>query len=181
MSEADEAPFHVGPETWVEVCYSVLDADGQLVQDGEEHGFVFGRGQLLAAVEQALEGCAAGDHRSIVLNQERAFGPRNEAAVLEVDRSEFPPDVAPGDRFEVENADGALLVFRVLDVGPMAVTVDLNHPLAGQRVTFDVSIRSVRPATVGEINAAEMTLASSDTSHQNLLPKERLLLGPNKR
>jgi FKBP-type peptidyl-prolyl cis-trans isomerase SlyD len=89
--------------------------------------------------------------------------------------------VAPGDRFEVENEDGALLVFRVLDVGPAAVTVDMNHPLAGQRVTFDISIRAVRPATNAEIVAAEKALASAGASHQNLVARERLLQGPNKR
>jgi FKBP-type peptidyl-prolyl cis-trans isomerase SlyD len=181
MNDGSGAPFQVGPETWVEVSYSVLDADGQLVEEGAENGFVFGRGQLLAGLERALEGGAAGDRRSVELDETRAFGRRDEAAVLEVDRSEFPPDAAPGDRFEVENEHGALLVFRVLDVGPEAVVVDLNHPLAGQRVRFELLIRSVRPATDSEIEAAEKALASAGASQQNLLAPERLLQGPKKR
>jgi FKBP-type peptidyl-prolyl cis-trans isomerase SlyD len=171
----------VGPEAWVEVSYSVSDADGQLVQEEGEHGFVFGRGQLLLGLERALEGCAPGDRRTVELSEERAYGPRDESAVVEVEPAEFPADVAPGDRFEVENEAGAVLVLRVLDVGPSAVVVDMNHPLAGQQVRFDILVRAVRPATDSEIQAAEKALAGADASNQNLLAPERLLRGPNKR
>lgn len=181
MNQRGAAPFQVGPETWVEVSYSVSDADGQLVETRAEHGFVFGRGQLLLGLERALEGCAPGDRRSVELNEEHAYGPRDESAVLEVDPVEFPTDAAPGDRFEVENEAGALLVFRVLDVGPAAVVVDLNHPLAGQRVKFDILVRAVRPATASEIAAAENALAGAAASNQNLLAPEHLLRAPNKR
>jgi FKBP-type peptidyl-prolyl cis-trans isomerase SlyD len=132
-------------------------------------------------LEQALEGRMAGQRHHVELRADSAYGPRDEGAIVEVDPEEFPPDVAAGDRYEVENAAGALLIVRVLDVGPSAVTIDLNHPLAGQRVHFDVEITAVRPATHSEIEAAEKSLESQAASKQNLLAPERLLRGPDRR
>src|SRR5690606_5102767 len=105
--------------------YAVFDADGDAVATGPSRlEFVFGLGQLLPAIERALDGLGVGAQRSLTLKARDAYGRRDPKAVLEVDRSEFPPDVAPGDRFEVENEEGAVLVLQVLDVGPETVHLD---------------------------------------------------------
>lgn len=179
--------YQVGPDTVVTLEFAAFDADGDPIATGESRlELVFGRGQLLPAVERAIEGLSAGDRKTIVLRPEEAFGRRKRDAVLEVDRGDFPEDVAPGDRFEMENEAGALLVLRVLDVGPDVVYLDLNHPLAGQEIRFDLAILGVRPATSEELEAAdraiEAALESVDADRGTPvamapIPLERLLRG----
>jgi FKBP-type peptidyl-prolyl cis-trans isomerase SlyD len=180
--------FQVGPDTFVGLEYAVFDADGDAVASGPSHlEFVFGRGQLLPALERALDGLSQGDRRTVTLQARDAYGRRDPRAVLEVDRAEFPEDVAPGDRFEVENEQGAVLVLQVLDVGPDTVHLDLNHPLAGQDIRIDLTVTEVRPATTAELDAAERALeeaaepaASRLSEPMPLIPLESLLRGPGR-
>lgn len=178
--------YRVGPETVVTLEYAAIDEEGDPIAAGESGlEVVIGRGQLLPAIERAIEGLSAGDRKTIVLRPEEAFGRRKRDAIVEVDRGEFPEDVAPGDRFEMENDSGALLVLQVLDVGPDVVYLDLNHPLAGQQIRFDVTILGVRPATSEELEAAERTIAAMESSDvaratpvgMPPIPLERLLRG----
>jgi FKBP-type peptidyl-prolyl cis-trans isomerase SlyD len=150
--------FQVGPDTFVTLSYSVFDAEGDVVADQSQLSCVFGRGQLLPAIEHVLDGMSAGERRTLTLKARDAYGKRDPKAVIEVDRDEFPEDVAPGDRFEMENEAGGLLVLQVLDVGPDSVVVDLNHPLAGQDIRVELHVHEVRPATTSELAEAESML-----------------------
>lgn len=181
-SAASQA-YQVGPEAVVQLAYSVYDADGELVASAEpEHQFVFGFGQLLPRLEQALEGALPGDRREVVLAPGDAFGPRDAGAIIEVDRADFPADIAPGDDFEAENAEGSLLVLRVLEVHDDSVVLDTNHPLAGQKVRFELEVRAVRPATASELSqAAERLERSEPQPGDQLLAPERLLQGRERR
>lgn len=150
--------FQVGPETFVTARVVVFDAEEEEACAPEVTGFVFGMGQLLGPVEQALEGRRAGEVVEVRLGEKDGFGARDPRRILEVDRAEFPPEVSPGDRFEVENLEGGVLVLQVLDVGSDLVVVDTNHPLSGQEVKFLVEIQEVRPASSEELEAAEALL-----------------------
>jgi FKBP-type peptidyl-prolyl cis-trans isomerase SlyD len=166
--------------------YQVFDEEDEPIDDGKnELGVVFGDGVLLPAIEERLEGLRQRDQRSIVLSPEQAFGARDNKAIVEVERDEFPEDVAPGDRFEAEAADGSLVVLSVLDVGPDAVVLDGNHPLAGQALRFEVEVAEVRPATAEELRQAAERLEkagnSPDSEGPALLPVESLLRGPARR
>src|SRR5438128_2345368 len=83
-------------------------------------------------------GLAQGSKRTVLLKPEHAFGQRNPEAQVEVERSEFPEDVAPGDCYEAEDEDGRPVLLQVLDVSEEGVVVDSNHPLAGQTLRFEV-------------------------------------------
>jgi FKBP-type peptidyl-prolyl cis-trans isomerase SlyD len=150
--------YQVGPETYVTLEFSVRDAEGESVAQASRLSFVFGRGQLLPVLERAVDGLSAGEKKSVTIDARDAYGKRDPKAMIEVDRSEFPDDVAPGDHFEVENEHGNLLVLRVLEVLSDAVVVDMNHPLAGQDIVVDVEILDVRPATSAELAEAEALL-----------------------
>jgi FKBP-type peptidyl-prolyl cis-trans isomerase SlyD len=104
--------------------------------------------------------------------------------VVEVDRSDFPPDVAPGDRFDAEGDDGRPVLLQVLDVTEDAVVLDGNHPLAGQRVRFEIAAHEVRPASAEELLAAEELLEGApdggNSPLEALVPVERLLRGPSR-
>ncbi len=181
--EARSAAFQVGPEMWVRVRVAIHDAEGEAVEDEpSEAGFVFGYGAVLPALELALEGVPQGARKVVTLKPEEAFGKRDPKAVLEVLRDEFPEDVAEGDVFDADEDDDALapggpVVLRVLEVTPDSVILDRNHPLAGQKVRFDVEVLEVRPADDSEILAAEAALAGAPNPEPALIPAASLLRG----
>jgi FKBP-type peptidyl-prolyl cis-trans isomerase SlyD len=189
--KADQAKFQIGPEMWVRLRVVIHDAEGAPVQDeASEIAFVFGYGAVLLALEAALEGAPQGARKSVTLKPEDAFGRRDPAAVLEVLRDEFPADVAAGDVFDADEqqddpgASGQLaqpVVLRVLEVTPDAVILDRNHPLAGQKVRFDVEVVEVRPADEAEISAAEAALGDPAAAEAPLIPAARLLRGGTRR
>lgn len=160
-----EPGAQLGPGVWTRLRYTVRDAEGEaLAGEPAEMGCVFGFGSLLPPLEQALEGLQAGDRRSVTLSPKDAFGDRDPKAFVEFDRSEFPEGVSAGDRFEAEQADGTPMSLQVLEVDDERVVVDLNHPLAGQSVRFDIEVLEARPATADEIRLAEARILEDQES-----------------
>ncbi len=154
---ASERGFQVGPQTVVSLSYDLYDAENEIIESSDDDSpleVVFGHGQLAEAVERAIEGLEAGESTSVVLEPDEAFGPRDDAAVLEVERSELPPGAAPGDEFQAETEGGEPVALRVLEVTEATVVLDANHPLAGQSVRVDFTIEAVRPATDEELRVA---------------------------
>jgi FKBP-type peptidyl-prolyl cis-trans isomerase SlyD len=174
--------FQVAPSMWVRLGYRAFDEDGEPIESlSNEIDYVQGFGALLPALESALEGAVAGDHRAVTLSPRQAFGPRRKEAIIELDPEEFPADVQPGDRFEAETDEGMLVVLRILEVGPDVVVVDTNHPLAGQRVRFELDVQEVRPASAQELASAERALLSERPASEDIIPAERLLRGRSQR
>jgi FKBP-type peptidyl-prolyl cis-trans isomerase SlyD len=172
----------------VTLAYDVFDGDGERVDGSTADAplsVVHGFGELLPALEQSLEGMTAGQSKQVVLRPKDAYGPRRPDAVLEVDRDEFPPEVEPGDQYELENERGGLLVLKVLDVDDSRVVLDANHPLAGQNVRFELRVLGVRPATSEESAAAEARLTQEpepvSSEAAALLAPECLIRGPRRR
>lgn len=169
--------FQLGPGVWTRLRYRVFDAEGELVEgSGGELGFVFGYGTLLPALESALEGLAAGAKRTVELSARDAYGERSPELEVEIAREDFPPDVAAGDRFELEREDGTEVVVRVLGVSDDGVVVDFNHPLAGQRIRFEIEVLEARAGTPEELEIAESALSSpADTESETLIPVTDLI------
>ncbi len=71
-----------------------------------------------------------------------AYGPRKPGLVLDVDRSEFPPDIEPriGLNLRMEQADGSTVNVAITNVAENMVTLDANHPLAGEDLVFDIEL-----------------------------------------
>ncbi len=175
--------FRVGPGMHVQLDYQVRDAEGEAVgPDLERLEVIFGMGQLLPVIEQTIDGLGVGQSKRLKLLARDAYGQRNPEAVLEIERGEFPPDVAEGDYFEVENPDEGLLVLRILDVEEEFVLVDMNHPLAGQDLDVEVSILQVRPATQQELELALQVGVREEPEEQlPLISPDRLLQGHRRR
>jgi FKBP-type peptidyl-prolyl cis-trans isomerase SlyD len=179
--------FQVGPEMWVRLSVVIRDAEGEAVQEEPtETSFVFGFGLLLPALEAGIEGLPEGAKKSLTIKPEEAFGERDPKAVLEVLRDEFPDDVAEGDVFDAEEDDspeapGGMVLLRVLEVTPDSVILDRNHPLAGQKVRFDVEVLEVRPAEEAEISAAEAAILAEGAPEPSLIPAASLLRGGTRR
>jgi FKBP-type peptidyl-prolyl cis-trans isomerase SlyD len=120
--------------------YEVRNSRSELLdsstQGGQPMAYVHGYASIIPGLEKALEGKAAGEQLDVVVPPVEAYGLRDEQRMGKVDRSIFP-----------EGADNVVVVA----VDGDTVTVDANHPLAGETLTFNVTVRDVRPATPEEI------------------------------
>lgn len=157
------ASIAIGPDTFVTLSYVLFDEQGEAVDRATPEDplqYVHGYAQIVPGLERNLEGLQAGQHRSIVVEAEEAFGQRDEAGVFEVDKSDFPDsnEVEPGDEFLAQTPDGEPMTMRIVEVLPDAFVVDANHPLAGQRIRFEVDVADVRPASEEEISQAQAEL-----------------------
>ena len=104
--------------------------------------FTLGSGQVIPGFDKAVEGMAVGDEKTVNIQPEDAYGPRNDQMVQEVPKSALPDDLEPeaGMGLLARGQDGQVLNLTVVAVGDDSITVDGNHPLAGQNLNFDIQL-----------------------------------------
>ena len=145
----------------IEYCLS-LDSGEEVdrSRSGNPLSFIAGTGQIIPGLEKELMGMKAGDSANITVEPDDAYGPAREDLMHEIPRSQFPveADINPGTKFQAQSPNGPIVIV-VKTVEDDTVTVDLNHPLAGQRLHFDVKIVEVR-----EPNAQELASAAGGCS-----------------
>jgi peptidylprolyl isomerase len=97
-------------------------------------------------VEEALIGMAVGDRKTITIKTEDAFGEYDAEQVSAVPRDQFPDDIDPqiGDSFELVNDDGDGMVVMVIEVDDKEITLDANHPLAGEDLTLELEMIEIK-------------------------------------
>lgn len=147
--------MQVGKDSVVTLSYRVTDAQGDLVDAGEQplvylHG---GYGGIFAKIEEVLQGKSAGDKFEVKLEPEDAFGEYDAELVMIEPRNLFPEDIEVGMQFErgTEEGDDDEL-FTITDIADDKVVVDGNHPLAGMALIFSCTISEVRAASAEEIS-----------------------------
>lgn len=133
----------------VSVHYSGRLSDGTVFdssQGREPLTFTLGTGQVIPGFDSGVLGMEPGETRTIDIPADHAYGSYEEGLTVQVDRSQFPEGVEPeiGQRFEVGQADGSTVVVTVSDVTPSSITLDANHPLAGEDLTFDIQLMEIR-------------------------------------
>lgn len=115
---------------------------------------VLGAGLIIEGLEAELAGMVAGEQRKIVVPPERGYGVREDALVQQVPRDRLPvDDVRVGDQFQT-GPDRQDPVVTIVAIEGDQVTLDANHPLAGQELHFEVELVGRRPATPAELQAA---------------------------
>ncbi|MFN0242749.1 MAG: peptidylprolyl isomerase [Planctomycetota bacterium] len=147
----------------VELEYQLRDAEGSIVEDSKNSGsltYLHGNEEIPPTLEEQLDGIEEGAELEVTLGPGVAYGAYNPDGIVSVPRSEFPEDaeIVPGDWISVVISDDESggdgdeeMEMRVLEISPDAITLDANHPLAGQQVTFDLRVKSVRAASTEEI------------------------------
>jgi FKBP-type peptidyl-prolyl cis-trans isomerase SlyD len=140
----------------VTIDYSLRDAAGKLLdssEDGQPLIYLHGNDNIIPGLEKHLEGKQAGDSVSCVVPASEAYGERDEGLVFKVSKKEFgdAKDIAPGMQFEAHGDDGSQIV-TVVDIADDEVTIDANHPLAGESLHFNVKVVGVREATEEELH-----------------------------
>jgi len=139
----------------VEIHYTLTNDAGEVVDsslDVEPLPYIHGTESLVPGLEKALDGKAVGDKIVVSVSPEDGYGEVTPELTQVVPRElfEFDGDIEVGMRFEAEAENGIELV-TVIAVDEKAVTIDANHPLAGQTLNFDVEVISVRDATSEEL------------------------------
>ncbi|KUJ79656.1 peptidylprolyl isomerase [Microbulbifer flavimaris] len=137
----------IGEHSRVTLHFSLKLDDGSEVDTtfkGDPASFTVGDGSLLPGFEKALFGLQAGDEAEIEIPPEVGFGQRNPSNIQKVRRDHFSPDLElePGLVVSFDNGSGELPGV-IREVGDDEVTVDFNHPLAGQTLNFHVKIIEV--------------------------------------
>ncbi len=140
----------------VSIDYTLTGNDQKVIdssEGGEPLTYLHGHGQLVPGLERALEGKAAGEPVKVSVPPEEGYGARDAAKIGPVPRAAFAKvgEVKPGMRFQAGGSDGVGMV-TVVEVGDETITVDGNHPLAGETLHFDVTVRDVREATAEELS-----------------------------
>ncbi len=140
----------------VDIDYSLHLGDGEVVDQsgpGEPLTYLHGEGEIVPGLESALEGAEAGEHKQVVVPPASGYGDHDPRGVQRVPRQAFPPGFQPeiGMELSAQGPEGDEVAFVIQSVEPDAVTIDLNHPLAGKTLHFDVTVREVRQATPHEL------------------------------
>lgn len=145
ITERTIAAFHY---TLTNDQNEVLDSS----REREPMTYLHGANSIVAGLEQEMEGKQAGDKFQVDVAPEDGYGERVDALVQSVPRSAFEgiDNVEPGMRFRAETQQGPVTV-TVTEVAEEEVTVDGNHPLAGEKLHFDIEVVSVREATDEEV------------------------------
>ena len=141
----------------VSIHYKVVDGDSDELIDSSEGGdpmiYLHGARNLIPGLEQALEGKQAGDSMEVTIEAADAYGERSEDRVHQVPREALAEveRIEPGVTV-VANTEQGQVNLVIVDANETEVTLDANHPLAGRRLRFDVSVEDVRDATEEEIS-----------------------------
>jgi FKBP-type peptidyl-prolyl cis-trans isomerase SlyD len=138
----------------VTFTYVILDEAGRVIEQYDmPRSYIHGsEGGLLSRIEDALEGLAAGDRAEVKLPPEEGFGVSDPALIISEDLENVPPPYrAVGAQATFQNERGETKEFRVVKIEDGQLTLDGNHPLAGQSAVFVVNVLDIRDATPEEL------------------------------
>ena len=128
------------------VClnYTISLGDGTLVDSAQQSGtwtYVHGETQMPSGLSKGVEGLHTGDEVRLELPPEEAFGATNPDAFQEFPKERFPAAILKvGYEGELPGPGGSIIPYRIHAIAEETVTLDLNHPLAGQDIIFDVTV-----------------------------------------
>lgn len=136
--------------------YTLTNGDGEKLDssDGRDPlSYLHGAGNIVPGLENALNGKTAGDALKVVVEPAEGYGDFRPELVQKVPRTAFEgvDKIEAGMQFQAQGQDGQVQMITVQDVTEDEITVNANHPLAGQVLHFDVKVEAVRAATDEEI------------------------------
>ena len=138
----------------VSIHYTLTNNAGEKLDSSigaEPLVYLHGAGNIISGLEDVLSEKTAGDKFSVTIEPENAYGEKQAEMIQVVSKSMFedmPLEVGLQFHAEVSNGPG---VIKVVNIDGDEVTIDGNHPLAGEALTFDVEIMEVRAATEDEM------------------------------
>ncbi len=135
----------------VTIDYVLKRTDGEEVGTTAQVGpqeIELGAGNTFPQIEEALKSMDVGDQQTVAIPCDSAFGQRREDLVQQIPRAQLPegPEPQPGMALQAQGPDGNPMMLHIAEVGEENITVDANHPLAGEDLTFDLTLRGIKQA-----------------------------------
>ncbi|WP_171205589.1 peptidylprolyl isomerase [Ruegeria sp. HKCCA0235A] len=132
----------------VRIHYTGTLLDGKVFDSSDERDpleFVVGSGQIIPGLDRAMPGLSTGDKTRVEIACTDAYGPINPAMRQEIPREGIPDDIPldPGTQLQMQTPEGQAVPVTVVDSNEATVTLDANHPLAGQDLVFEIEVVSV--------------------------------------
>ena len=147
--------MQIAADKVVSIHYTLTNEAGETLDSSRERGeplaYLHGHGNIIPGLETALDGRESGEQLDVTVEPAEAYGERHDALIQDVPREAFQgvDELEPGMQFQAQTEGGPRL-FIVTEVKGEEVTVDGNHPLAGERLHFNVEVAEVRDATEEE-------------------------------
>lgn len=134
----------------VQIHYKGTLDDGSVFDSSEGRDpleFVVGSGMIIPGLDVAIPGMAVGDKKTVRADAENAYGPRHDEARQSVPRGDIPPEIPleVGLQLQMQGPDGQVIPVTVAEMTEAEVTLDANHPLAGQDLTFAIEMVAIQP------------------------------------
>lgn len=132
----------------VRIHYTGTLLDGKTFDSSEGRDpleFTVGSGQIIPGLDQAMPGMEAGEKKRVEVPCAEAYGPLNPEARQAIPREGIPDDIPLelGTQLQMQSPDGRVIPVTVVEVEEATVTLDANHPLAGQDLIFDIEVVSI--------------------------------------
>lgn len=148
--------MNIGENCVVSFHYTLTNSDGETLDSSkgrEPLKYLHGARNIVPGLEKALEGKSAGEKLTVEVQPDEAYGQVNPDLVHKVPRAAFEgaPEIKAGMQFQAQGPTGEVQVITVKEVADDEVTVDANHPLAGEVLHFDIAVEDVREATEDEV------------------------------
>ena len=147
-AQTEKAKIQKGAQ--VSIQYTLLDDKGKQIEsnkDGNPFKYTHGKGNIIPGLENGLKGMQVGEEKTIEVKPEDAYGKVHPEAFQEVPLKNIPPELLKvGAQLVARNPQGQSMPVRVHEIKKETVVLNLNHPLAGKTLTFEVKIVAVKPA-----------------------------------
>ncbi len=139
----------------VSIHYTLTDDKGQELDssvNSEPLEYLHGKGNIIPGLESSLSGKSVGDKFTVRVEAENAYGERHDEMVQVIPRSMFEgvDQLEVGMQFHADVSSGPGVV-TIIDIDGDDITIDGNHPLAGEALTFDVEVTNIREASNDEL------------------------------
>ncbi len=132
----------------VKVHYSGTLSDGTIFDSSlerEPFEFTIGRGMVVPGFENGIVGMNEGETKTVSISADDAYGPYKDDLVGVIDKSRIPEDIDldVGMVLQMSSPEGGITNVTVADISDAGVTIDLNHPLAGKDLIFEIKLLEV--------------------------------------
>ena len=108
--------------------------------------FQVGAGMVIKGFDSGVLEMQVGDKKTVQIPVDQAYGPKNEELVMDFPKANSPSDLSPevGMELQMSNAQGQVFPVKVAAIGTEFITLDANHPLAGEELVFDIELVEIK-------------------------------------
>ena len=145
----------------VTIDYKLKNDEGTLIYSSENRdplSYIQGARRIIPGLENALVGKEEGESFSVTIEPDEAYGEYDSSLVFSVPKNKFQKtdNIKEGMRVQVQMQDGKKRAVTIKDIGEQKVSLDANHPLAGDTLHFDIKVKGVREATSEELEQGKI-------------------------